>query len=69
MDAAELMEWVAYFKTTDEKTKQELQQKILQEQSQEANTKLLRAFFDTITIKSKARGVKRRIKDKDNSRQ
>lgn len=52
MDAAELMEWVAYFQTTDEKKCAELQEKISKEMSHIESNKLLRTFLENIRRKN-----------------
>ncbi len=45
MDAAELMEWVAYYQTKDDKLKDKLLEKIADEASLEEKAKQLRAFL------------------------
>jgi len=48
MDASELMEWVAYFQVTDEKTNAELKAKINAEKSDDLRARDIRTFLSTI---------------------
>jgi len=48
MDAAELMEWVAYFETLDEEKYEKLELQIEQEKSQEEQTENLRNFLQRL---------------------
>lgn len=48
MDAAELMEWVAYMQTTDDKYCEKLQTKIEIEKSEEQKTDTLRMLLQQI---------------------
>lgn len=48
MDAAELMEWAAYFKATDEETAKILKAEIESELDEEVRMNKLRAFLGTV---------------------
>jgi len=48
MDAAEFMEWIAYYQTKDEKLKDELLAKIANETSIEESNAQVRAFLQAL---------------------
>lgn len=56
MDAAELMEWVAYFKATDPEEAKRLNQLIANDASEEENHNRLRAFLSAVAHGKKNNG-------------